>query len=119
MSTGSACSENILEREGCIDMTSDPGRQFNEIPNLPPASETETGPFLRSCFAARAALAELPVSGKLIPSQTMLINSIPVLEALASSEIGNIATTTDRLSLDQATNATTQALFTEQSKNVW
>ncbi len=45
----------------------------------------------------RTALAELRVSGKLIPNQAMLINSIPLLEAQASSEIENIVTTTDRL----------------------
>ena len=78
-------------------MTFDPGRPFNDLPNLPPASETETKAVLRSCIAARAALAELQVSGKLIPNQAMLINSIPLLEAQASSEIENIVTTTDRL----------------------
>ena len=78
-------------------MTFDPGRPFNDLPNLPPASETETKAILRSCIAARTALAELRVSGKLIPNQAMLINSIPLLEAQASSEIENIVTTTDRL----------------------
>ena len=78
-------------------MTFDPGRPFNDLPNLPPASETETKAILRSCIAARTALAELRVSGNLIPNQAMLINSIPLLEAQASSEIENIVTTTDRL----------------------
>ena len=78
-------------------MTFDPGLPFNDLPNLPPASETETRTILRNCIAARAALAELRVSGKLIPNQAMLINSIPLLEAQASSEIENIVTTTDRL----------------------
>ena len=36
-------------------------------------------------------------SGNLIPNQAMLINSIPLLEAQASSEIENIVTTADRL----------------------
>ena len=49
-------------------MTFDPGRPFNDLPNLPPASETETKAILRSCIAARTALAELRVSGKLIPN---------------------------------------------------
>ena len=49
--------------------------------------KTETKAILRSCIAARAALAELRVSGNLIPNQAMLINSIPLLEAQASSEI--------------------------------
>ena len=78
-------------------MSFDPHRPFNDLPNLPPASETETRTILRSCISARAALAELRVSGRLIPNQAMLINSIPLLEAQASSEIENIVTTTDRL----------------------
>ena len=78
-------------------MTVDPGRPFNGLPILPPASETKTKALLRSCIAARTALAELRVSGKLIPNQAMLINSIPLLEAQASSEIENIVTTADRL----------------------
>lgn len=48
-------------------------------------------------IAARAALAELRVSGQLIPNQAVLINSIPLLEAQARSEIENFVTTTDRL----------------------
>ena len=78
-------------------MALDPGRPFNDLPDLPPASETETKAILRSCIAARVALAELRVSGSLIPNQVMLINSIPLLEAQASSEIENIVTTADRL----------------------
>ncbi len=97
-------------------MTFDPSRPFNDLPNLPPAWETETKAILRSCIAARAALAELRVSGKLIPNQAMLINSIPLLEAQASSEIENIVTTTDRLfryandAAGQADPATKEAL---------
>ena len=78
-------------------MTFDPNRPFNDLPDLPPASETETKAILRSCITARAALAELRVSGGLIPNQAMLVNSIPLLEAQASSEIENIVTTADRL----------------------
>ncbi len=78
-------------------MAFDPHRPFQDLPNLPPASETETRAILRSCIAARAALAELRVSGNLIPNQAILINSIPLLEAQASSEIENIVTTADRL----------------------
>ena len=97
-------------------MTFDPRRPFNDLPNLPPASETETKAILRSCIAARTALAELRVSGKLIPNQAMLINSIPLLEAQASSEIENVVTTTDRLfryandAAGQADPATKEAL---------
>ncbi len=78
-------------------MDFNPNLPFNDLPDLPPASETETRTVLRSCIAARAALAELRVSGDLIPNQAMLINSIPLLEAQASSEIENIVTTVDQL----------------------
>ena len=78
-------------------MTFDPGRPFNDLPDLPPASETETKAVLRSCIAARAALAELRVTCQLVPNQAVLINMIPLLEAQASSAIENIVTTTDRL----------------------
>ena len=52
---------------------------------------------LKACIGARAALAELKSTGRLIPNQGILINTLPVLEAQASSEIENIVTTADRL----------------------
>ena len=93
----STYSEHVSTGAGYIDMAFDPNRPFNDLPDLPPVSEIETRAVLRSCIAARAALAELRASGALIPNQAMLINSIPLLEAQASSEIENIVTTTDRL----------------------
>jgi len=52
---------------------------------------------LKACIPARAALAELRQAAELLPNQTILINSLPLLEAKDSSEIENIVTTTDRL----------------------
>jgi Fic family protein len=80
-----------------IIMTFDPTKPFNDLPPLPPAGETETLRTLKACVEARAALAELQGAGRLIPDQAMLINSIPTLEAQASSEIENIVTTADLL----------------------
>ncbi len=74
-----------------------PNRPYNDPPTLPPREDVETKAVLKACIAARAALAELRVSSQLIPNQAVLINSIPLLEAQASSEIENIVTTTDRL----------------------
>lgn len=74
-----------------------PDQPFNDLPELPPGREIETKPVLKACIEARAALAELKAAGQLIPNQAVLINSIPILEAQASSEIENIVTTTDRL----------------------
>jgi Fic family protein len=52
---------------------------------------------LKACISARAALAELRLAGELLPNPTILINTIPLLEARTSSEIENIVTTSDRL----------------------
>jgi cell filamentation protein, protein adenylyltransferase len=78
-------------------MTFEPSSSFNDLPPLPPAADVESRSVLKACIEARAALAELKVAGDLIPNQAVLINTIPLLEAQASSEIENILTTTDRL----------------------
>jgi Fic family protein len=80
-----------------VDMSFRPDRPYNDLPPLPPAADIESKAILRACIEARAAIAELKIAGQLIPNQTILINSIPLLEAQASSEIENIVTTTDRL----------------------
>ncbi len=78
-------------------MTFDAKKPFNDLPPLPPASALESPAVLKACIAARAALAKLKALGDLIPDQAILINSIPLLEAQASSEIENIVTTGDQL----------------------
>ncbi|MGV0908416.1 protein adenylyltransferase Fic [Martelella sp. FOR1707] len=78
-------------------MSFQPDTPYNALPPLPPREDVESKAVLKACINARAALAELCVSGQLIPNQSVLINSIPLLEAQASSEIENIVTTTDRL----------------------
>lgn len=70
-------------------------RPYNQLPPLPPKAELETRAVLKRCIEARAALAELKQAAELIPNQTMLINTIPLLEAKDSSEIESIVTTTD------------------------
>ncbi len=74
-----------------------PDRPHNKLPPLPPSGELESRAVLKACITARAALAELKQAAGLIPNQTMLINTIPLLEAKDSSEIENIVTTTDKL----------------------
>ena len=74
-----------------------PDKPYNELPRLPPAIELETKPVLKQCVLARAALAELKQASELIPNPAMLINTLPLLEARASSEIENIVTTADKL----------------------
>lgn len=75
----------------------DPRTPFNTLPLLPPKVELESRAILKACIAARAALAEVDAAAELIPNPAILINTIPILEARASSEIENIVTTTDRL----------------------
>lgn len=72
-------------------------RPWNGLPKLPPKVELETKPVLKQCVTARAALGELKQAAALIPNPAMLINTLPVLEARASSEIENIVTTADKL----------------------
>jgi Fic family protein len=74
-----------------------PDRPYNDLPPLPPALDLEPKAVLKQCVTARAALAELKQAAELIPNPVMLINTLPVLEARASSEIENIVTTADRL----------------------
>jgi Fic family protein len=75
----------------------DLARAYNDLPPLPPRDDLETRAVLKACIEARAALAELKQAGQLLPNQGVLINTIPLLEAWASSEIENIVTTTDQL----------------------
>ena len=65
--------------------------------HYPRGRDIENRAILKACIQARAALGELKQAGSLLPNQAILINTIPLLEARASSEIENIVTTTDRL----------------------
>jgi len=78
-------------------MTFLPTKPYNDLPLLPPKAEIESHAILKDCIESRSALAELKAAGELIPNQAVLINTIPLLEAQASSEIENIVTTTDAL----------------------
>jgi Fic family protein len=80
-------------------MAFDPSKPYDDLPALPPSVDVESRAVLKACIEARAAVAELKAAGQLIPNQGVLINSIPLLEAQASSEIENIVTTTDRMFL--------------------
>lgn len=84
--------DNLNEQIEC-----NPELPYNDLPGLPPKTDIETKEILKACIIARAALATLKEAAKLIPNQEILINTIPLLEAQASSEIENIVTTTDRL----------------------
>jgi len=74
-----------------------PDKPFNDLPLLPPKAEIETRAILKKAISAGRALAELKGLGKTIPNQAILVNSIILQEAKASSEIENIITTHDAL----------------------
>ncbi len=69
-----------------------PDKPFNDLPLLPPKAEIETRATLKKTISAGRALAELKGLGETIPSQAILVNSIILQEAKASSEIENIIT---------------------------
>ena len=75
----------------------DPHKPFNDLPSLPPSADFETKAVLKALIPASRALAELKGLGNSIPDQTILINSLILQEAKASSEIENIVTTNDTL----------------------
>ena len=91
------CLERVDETATYRHVGFEATQPFNALPLLPPRAKLETPQALKACIGARAALAELKALGGLIPNPSILINSIPRLEAQASSEIENIVTTGDRL----------------------
>jgi len=78
-------------------MRFNPISPYDALPLLPPKVELEKKTVLKACVEARAALASLKQASALIPNPTVLINTIPLLEAQASSAIENVVTTTDAL----------------------
>lgn len=70
---------------------------YNDLPLLPPHAEFETRSVLKATTRARAALAAMDEATKRMPNPMVLVNSLSLLEAQASSEIENIVTTTDEL----------------------
>ncbi|MFZ2242255.1 MAG: Fic/DOC family N-terminal domain-containing protein [Gordonia amarae] len=75
----------------------DPREPYNALPQPPQIDVLETPRVLKATIEARAALARLDQAAASIPDPTILINTIPLIEAQASSEIENIVTTTDTL----------------------
>lgn len=67
------------------------------IPELPPQADLETVAVLKALAKANRALAELKGRAATIPNQGILIDTLALQEAKASSEIENIVTTQDEL----------------------
>ena len=67
------------------------------LPELPPKAELETVAVFRALARAHRHLAELKGRASSIPNQGILIDTLALQEAKASSEIENIVTTQDEL----------------------
>ena len=78
-------------------MKFDPQQPYNDLPLLPPKVEVETRSVLKKAIDASRSLAELKGLGQIIPTQALLVDSLILQEAKASSEIENIITTNDAL----------------------
>ncbi|MGD1045345.1 MAG: Fic/DOC family N-terminal domain-containing protein [Bacteroidota bacterium] len=78
-------------------MMFNPLQPYNDLPPLPPKVDLETKSVLKKAISAGRVLAELKGLGESIPNQSMLVNTVILQEAQASSEIENIVTTNDAL----------------------
>jgi Fic family protein len=75
----------------------DPLTPYDGLPLIPPPVDLESKNVLKSAIEARAALAALDQAARLLPNPAVLVYTMPLLEAQASSEIENIVTTADAL----------------------
>ena len=76
----------------------DRNQSYNQLPLLPPPDEkVVTVEILQAVSNANRALAELKGLAKKLPNQSMLVNTIALREAKASTEIENIFTTEEDL----------------------
>ncbi len=69
----------------------------NELPKLPPNYDIESKRVLKQAISANRELAKLKGYCSLLPNDSILLSSIILKEASASSEIENIITTQDDL----------------------
>ncbi|MFN0156945.1 MAG: Fic family protein [Bacteroidota bacterium] len=95
-------------------MAFDRTKPYNALPPLPPKAEIETKAVLKKAIAAGRSLAELKGLGYTIPDQSMLVNTLVLQEAQASSEIENIITTNDALFRAITASVTTVDLATKE-----
>lgn len=72
-------------------------KETYKLPTLPPSTDLETVPVLKQLANANRALAELKGRAATIPNQGILIDTLTLQEAKASSEVENIVTTQDEL----------------------
>jgi Fic family protein len=81
-----------------VELKYDRNKPYNGLPLLPPPDEKViTIEILKAAIGANKALAELKGLAKTLPNQAMLVNTISLREAKASTAIENIFTTDDEL----------------------
>lgn len=68
-----------------------------KLPKLPPPGDLETSAVLRALADAHRRMGELKGRAASIPNQAILIDTLSLQEAKASSEVENIVTTQDEL----------------------
>ncbi|HDP76571.1 MAG TPA: Fic family protein, partial [Bacteroidales bacterium] len=72
----------------------------NILQPLPPKREVETKAILKKLVSAHRYLAELKGISKTIPNESILLYTLPLLEAKDSSAVENIITTHDEIYKD-------------------
>lgn len=77
--------------------TFDRTKPYNDLPLLPPNARLESERVLKAAIRASRSLAELKGRTRTVPNPAILLNTIALQEARASSEIENIFTTSDEL----------------------
>lgn len=87
------------------------------LPELPPQLDLETKAILKQAAQAHRFLAELKGVAKTIPNESILINTLPLLEAKDSSAIENIITTHDELYREELAESFVQSSAAKEVQN--
>ena len=74
-----------------------PNVPWNDLPEFPPATDLESRAILKACIPAMTELSKANALIKMLPNETVLVNTLPLQEARRSSEIENVVTTNDEL----------------------
>ena len=74
-----------------------PNIPWNDLPELPPATDLESRDILKACISAMTELSNANALVKMLPNEAVLVNTLPLQEARRSSEIENVVTTNDEL----------------------
>lgn len=75
----------------------DTRQPYNDMPALPPEGKIETERVLKKLVDVRASLAALKEASKVLPDQSIVLQSMVLQEAKLSTEIESIFTTNDEL----------------------